>query len=349
MRPSNWCQPVRDLAEIAAIHKSTKAAGRLWNMQNAETIHGVLLSETMDLKSFYGLDFGNGVKDVRLLDPDEIDDPESIRFAVCWLPGPGAFAPYSNLEMAMSVGAGVDALLSHPGLDDGVAVCRVRDPHQADLMAGFAVHEVLHVERGFAQSLADQAADRWQPLPMRAPHELNVAVLGNGTMGAAVARALAGLGFAVTVACRRPPRDPFEGITYATGDDAIIEAATGADTVINVLPLTPQTENVLDRHVFGKLATGAWLVQIGRGEHLHEADFMAALDSGQLSGASVDVFRAEPLPADHPFWRDPRLRITPHIARDSMPHIVSEQALLSARELLAGQPLSLAVDPAQGY
>ncbi|GKX33604.1 MAG: glyoxylate/hydroxypyruvate reductase A [Rhizobiaceae bacterium MnEN-MB40S] len=318
-------------------------------MAIAETIHGVLLSETMDLKSFYDLDFGDRARDVRLLNPDEVQDPGAIRFAVCWLPGPDAFAPYPNMEMAMSVGAGVDALLNHPGLGDDVAICRVRDPHQADLMAGYAVHEVLHVERGFAQMQADQDAAQWRPLPMRAPKELKVAVLGHGTMGAAVARALARLGFSVTVACRRPPRDPEQGVTYTTGDGAVMQAVDGAKMVINVLPLTPQTENVLNKDLFERLATGAWLVQIGRGEHLHEEDFIAALDSGQLSGASLDVFREEPLPADHPFWQDRRLRITPHIASDSMPYIVSEQALLSARELLAGQPLSLAVDPTQGY
>ncbi|MEO4041414.1 NAD(P)-dependent oxidoreductase [Hoeflea sp. CAU 1731] len=318
-------------------------------MANVETIHGVLLSETMDLKSFYDLDFGDRARDVRLLNPDEIRHADSIRFAVCWLPGPDAFAPYPNLEMAMSVGAGVDALLNHPGLGDDVAICRVRDPHQADLMAGYAVHEVLHVERGFAQMRTDQESARWRPLPMRAPNELKVAVLGHGTMGAAVAKALARLGFSVTVACRRPPRDASQGITYTTGEDAVMQAVDGANMVINVLPLTPQTEKALNKELFERLATGAWLVQIGRGEHLHEDDFVAALDSGQLSGASLDVFREEPLPADHPFWQDRRLRITPHIASDSMPYIVSEQALLSARELLAGQPLSLAVDPTQGY
>jgi glyoxylate/hydroxypyruvate reductase A len=140
-----------------------------------------------------------------------------------------------------------------------------------------------------------------------------------------------------------------DGVSYFAGDDAIPQAVAGADMVINVLPLTSQTRNILNKDMFDRLAMGAWLIQIGRGEHLKEEDFVAALDSGQLSGASLDVFREEPLPANHAFWKDGRLRITPHIASDSTPHIVSEQALLSARELLAGKPLSLAVDPAQGY
>lgn len=318
-------------------------------MQNKGTIHGVVLSDTLDLMKFYKLDFSGHADDVRMLEPGEVTDPETIRFAVCWLPGPEAFAPYPNLEMAMSIGAGVNDLLDHPGLIKRAAICRVRDPHQADIMAGYAVHEVLHVERGFARMQHHQAAAEWTPLPIRPPGELRIAILGYGTMGAAVAKALSVLGFSVAVASRRSPRDPVDGIDYLSGETAIAETAKGADMLINVLPLTPQTANILNNDLFSKLKNGAWLIQIGRGEHLHEDDFMAALDSGQLSGASLDVFRKEPLPAGHPFWRDGRLRITPHIASDSTPRIVSEQVLLSARELLAGEPLSLAIDREQGY
>ncbi|WP_413205227.1 NAD(P)-dependent oxidoreductase [Rhodospirillum sp. A1_3_36] len=312
-------------------------------------IHGVLLSDTLDLKGFYKLEVTDETKDVLLLNPDEVIDPSAIRFAVCWLPGQEAFAPYPNLEMAMSIGAGVEDLLDHPGLAKHIPICRVRDPHQAALMAGYAVHEVLHVERDFEQILRHQEAAAWRPLPMRAPEDLKVAILGHGTMGAAVARGVAAQGFSVTVACRRPPAAPLEGVTYTTGEDAICQAVTGAGMVINVLPLTPVTRNILNKDLFDRLSKGAWLVQIGRGEHLQEDDFLAALESGQLKGASLDVFRQEPLPADHPFWADKRLRITPHIASDSTPRIVVEQVLRSARELAAGTPLSLSIDPTQGY
>lgn len=318
-------------------------------MATKARIYGVLLSETMDLKNYYALDFGAAAPDICLLDPDEVTNPEQIRFAACWLPGPDAFAPYPNLEMAMSVGAGVDALLNHAGLNRDVAICRVRDSKQADLMAGYAVHEVVHFEREFARMHRNQLAATWAPLPIRAPSDLKVVVLGNGSMGAAIVRALAAVGFSVSVACRRPPESPIDGVTYFTGDMSVADAVTGKNVVINTLPLTAHTENVLNADLFNRLAPGAWLVQIGRGEHLVEADLVAALESDQLSGATLDVFREEPLPADHPFWRDDRLRITPHIASDTMPHIVAEQVLQSARELLSGAPLSLSVNPKQGY
>lgn len=318
-------------------------------MTSTGPIDGVLLSDTFDLKSFYKLDFAGLHDDVRLFDPHEVEDPAAIRFAICWLPNPGAFAPYPNLEMAMSVGAGVDDLLRHEGLHEGIAVCRVRDPYQAELMAGFAAHEVLHVERDFSTYAASQKKAEWTPLPMRPPHECSVAVLGHGSMGAAVTKALAALGFSVTVACRRDPEAPVKGVTYCTGDTAIHDAVNGANIVINILPLTPATRGVLAAPLFACTAPGCWLIQIGRGEHLNEADFRDALDSGQLKGASLDVFTTEPLPSDHPFWSDPRIRITPHIASDTTPQIVREQALRSAREIAVGKPLSLAVDRGQGY
>ncbi|KZM50804.1 NAD(P)-dependent oxidoreductase [Labrenzia sp. OB1] len=318
-------------------------------MEQAKTIEGVLLSGTMDLKTFYGLDFTGSGSPVRLFNPHEVSDPASIRFAVCWLPDDEAFARYPNMEMAMSVGAGVDALLANPSLAEETLVCRVRDPHQADLMAGYAAHEVLHFLRSFAQMKDHQGARAWNPLPMTPPKETRIAVLGNGTMGAAIARALAAMGYSVAVACRTQPEEPQAGISYHSGTGALDMACKGSRIAINVLPLTDETENILNRRLFNQLEAGAWLVQIGRGEHLHEADFTEALDNGQLAGATLDVFREEPLPENHPFWDDARLRITPHIASDSTPSVVAEQIRASAVELLQGKRPLLAIDRHQGY
>ncbi|MFG6137183.1 NAD(P)-dependent oxidoreductase [Halomonas sp. B23F22_10] len=318
-------------------------------MSSTAPMLGVYLSDSLDLDAIYGEALRQGAEDIVLRHPHEIDHPEDVRFAICWLPDEQAFDAYPNLSLAMSIGAGVDALLAHPGLDDSVRIARVRDPHQADLMAGFAAHEVLHREREFA-TLERQAVDRhWAPLPMRAPAEATVAVLGHGTMGRAVVQALAALGFGVRVACRRHPESPVEGVTYLTGEEAVKEAAKDADYLINVLPLTATTENVLDEELLARLAPGAWLVQIGRGEHLVEGDLLKALDGGHLAGASLDVFREEPLPKAHPFWQDARLRITPHIASDSLPEVVAMQVIETARALRDDQPLAMGIDRRQGY
>ncbi|WP_136253478.1 NAD(P)-dependent oxidoreductase [Onishia niordana] len=318
-------------------------------MTHAPPILGVYLSDDFDLEVSYGDALRAGADNVVLRHPHEIDNPEEVRFAICWMPGETAFAAYPNLELAMSIAAGVEALMAHPGLDGDVQIARVRDPHQADLMAGFAAHEVLHREREFTTLERNAARAHWAPLPMRAPAAATVAVLGHGTMGRAVVQALTALGFSVRVACRRPPEAPLDGVTYLTGEHAVMEAAQGADYLINVLPLTASTQNVLDKTLFAALAQGAWLVQIGRGEHLVEDDLIAALDRGQLAGASLDVFRQEPLPAEHPFWQDERLRLTPHIASDSLPEVVASQVLDTARALRDGEPLALAVERSLGY
>lgn len=318
-------------------------------MPEPSAITGVYLSATADLDALYGDALRRTATDVVLRHPDQIERPEEVRFAICWEPGEDAFAPYRNLGLAMSVAAGVDALLAHPGLHEGVAVARVRDPHQAALMAGYAVHEVLHHERGFGEMARNAAQARWAPVPMRAPGAVQVAVLGHGTMGRAVVRGLRAMGFAVRVACRSLPEDRLEGVHYLSGPGAVALAAEGADHLVNVLPLTAETENVLNRALFERLAPGASLVQIGRGEHLLEADLEAALDSGQLKGATLDVFREEPLPATHRFWRDARLRLTPHVASDSLPEVVAAQVVETARALRDGQPLAYEVDRARGY
>ncbi len=318
-------------------------------MTGASPVHGVYLSPTFDIQSLYGRALTSDTRDVVLHRPEDVPDPDQIRFAVCWLPDPESFASYPNLELAMSIGAGVNDLMDNPGLGPDIAIARVRDPHQAALMAGYAAHEVLHVSRAFGRLAASASEASWAPLPMHPPEDTVVAVLGNGTMGAAVTRALCALGFSLHVACRTAPAETIAGVRYFDGPDGVIGASTGAHFVINTLPLTEATADVLNARLFTAMAPGSWLIQIGRGEHLVEADLTRALDEGQLSGATLDVFRQEPLPADHPFWQDVRLRITPHIASDSMPEVVCEQILMTARELRDGRTLSLGVDRVRGY
>mgnify|MGYP000735955284 CR=1 FL=1 len=217
-------------------------------MPSQAPILGVYLSESLDLDSVYGEALRQLGDDVVLRHPHEIENPSEVRFAICWQPGEDAFAPYPNLTLAMSIGAGVDALLSHPGLSAEVQVARVRDPHQAYLMAGFAAHEVLHREREFAVMADHATRGEWQPLAMRAPEKAQVAVLGHGSMGRAVVSSLATLGFSVTVACRSEPAAPVPGVRYLSGDAAVMAAADGAavlETVERFSQQTPDYEGVL--------------------------------------------------------------------------------------------------------
>lgn len=313
-------------------------------------MQGVYLSDQYDLSALYGPAITAAAQgDLRIATPAGIDAPEEVEFALCWQPAPEAFAAYPNLKFVMAVGAGVDALLAHPGLPADLPVCRVRDPHQGQQMAGYALHEILHVERRFPWMARNAASRLWKEPPLRVPGDVQVAVLGGGSMGRAVAQGVVALGFSVRVATRRAPEDPLPGVRYLHGAGSVPAAAEGADFLVNVLPLTAQTESILDFALFDMMAPGGWLVQIGRGEHLVEADLMAALDAGLLAGASLDVARVEPLPETHPFWGDPRLRITPHVASAATARSVAEQLLQSAREARQGRRPTLAVDRAAGY
>ncbi|WP_226629289.1 NAD(P)-dependent oxidoreductase [Alloyangia pacifica] len=312
-------------------------------------IKGVFLSETLDLNAMYGRHILAQAQDVVCQGPEMVTDPLEVRYALCWKPAPGAFDAYPNLELAMSIGAGVDALLAHPGLRPEISVARVRDPEQAELMAGFAAHEVLHHERAFG--VMEDAAARcdWIPVEVRRPSSASVAILGYGTMGQAIARVQSTLGYRVRVASRAPQRAPLERVTYYSGPEAVNDAAEGAKYLINVLPLTEATENVLCSGLFERLSLGGYLVQIGRGEHLVDADLLDALDGGHLAGASLDVFRQEPLPRDHAYWRHPKIRVSPHVASYSSPEVVAAQLIEAARALARGQRSEFVVDRARGY
>jgi glyoxylate/hydroxypyruvate reductase A len=175
-------------------------------------------------------------------------------------------------------------------------------------------------------------------------------VLGFGLMGQAIARAVVAMGFTVVAAIRgKPPATPSAGVCFESGPDSVRRTAAKAHMLINVLPLTPATRDVLDAKLFATMPAGAVLIQLGRGEHLVEDDLILALDNGWLSAASVDVFRTEPLPGDHPFWRDPRIVVTPHQASDCATALVAEQVAQAALDVVAGRRPQTAVDRGNGY
>ncbi|RTL72872.1 MAG: hydroxyacid dehydrogenase [Hyphomicrobiales bacterium] len=315
-------------------------------------IDGVYLSGTLDLAGMFGAAFAPFADKVRLRTPDAIDDPETVRFAFAWLPPPDAFRRYPNCVMVSSIAAGVDSLLGCPSLPAKSVVTRVRDDAQAQLMAGFAVWHLVWHHRNMGAILADvrECAWRWRGTPLDlAPDGRPVGILGFGLMGRAIARAVAALGFPVFAASRSPVSDAGPGITVLSAPDAVQQVAEKATTLINVLPLTQATRGILNRDLFARMPRGAVLIQLGRGDHLVEADLDAALDSGQISAASLDVFATEPLPPAHPWWRHPKILVTPHLASDTSPEFVAAQVVQSLGEVLAGRIPFNAVNRSNGY
>lgn len=315
-----------------------------------DVIEGVYLCASHDLPDLFGAAI-EAQRGIRVYRPEDVPDRSRIRFALAGRPAPDAFDAYPNIELVQVIAAGVDSVLGNPSLPDGVVVARVHDPEQAAIMAGFAAWHVVWHHRGMGNYLEAQRASVWDRQTiktLRPPSQVTVGLLGYGLMGRSIATTVASMGFPV-LAASRSGGDSVDGITWVQGDDAVHRVAAKSDILINILPLTPATRDILNAALFATMPDGAALIQLGRGQHLVEDDLLAALDSGRISGASLDVFQQEPLPTSHPFWSHPRIVITPHKASITSPKAVTDDLVQSVRAMQAGQRPDRAVDRTSGY
>jgi glyoxylate/hydroxypyruvate reductase len=277
----------------------------------------------------------------------EIGDVAAIEHALVWHPEPGMLASLPNLKLIVSLGAGVDHVFRDPALPPGVPILRLVDPHMTRAMSEYVVLQVLRLHRQDIDYRAQQAAAEWRERPQKNAEERTVGILGFGTLGQDAGRKLRALGFDVAGWSRSARTVPgFATYAGAAGLDALL---AHSEILVSLLPMTPETENILDGALFARLPRGAGLVNAGRGRHLVEADLIAALDTGQLSAAVLDVFRDEPLPRSHPFWRNPRIVITPHVAAETHPPTALPIIAAAIRDFAAGLPVANLVDPERGY
>ncbi|CAB3784085.1 Glyoxylate/hydroxypyruvate reductase A [Paraburkholderia caffeinitolerans] len=282
-------------------------------------------------------------------------DTAPADYAVVWHPPRELFATQPDLCAVFNLGAGVDAILAlereSPGtLPRDALLVRLEDSGMAPQMAEYVQHAVLRYLRRFDEYTLQQARREWHVL---APHPLEtftVGVLGLGVLGAHVARAVASLGVPVRGFSRSAKT--LDGIETFSGElrgpqfDAFL---ADVKVLVNLLPATPDTENVLDARTFGKLPSGAYLVNVARGAHLVEQDLVDALANGTLSAATLDVFNHEPLADDHPFWREPRITITPHSSALTLREEAISQVADKIEALARGETVSGIVNTARGY
>jgi len=245
------------------------------------------------------------------------------------------------------MGAGVDRLLLDAELPGHIPLVRMADPGLAVLMKEYVLLRVLHYHRDMPTYEQQQREGHWRQLAPLETRERCVGVMGVGQIGATCAGALAELGFEVR-GWARSARD-VPGVSVFAGHGRLREFLSGVEILICLLPLTAETRGILNADIFAQLARGAWLINLARGAHLVEADLLRALDSGQLSGATLDVFATEPLPREHPFWLDPRITITPHTAALTRPETAVPRLALNIARERAGQPLLDVVDRSAGY
>ncbi len=277
----------------------------------------------------------------------ETGDAGDVDAALVWNHPRGALAKFPNLRAILSLGAGVNHILDDPELPPGVPVARIVDPALAEGMAEYATLAVLRYHRNFDAYEKFQRDRRWKPLPIPVTAARRVGVLGLGEIGRACAEAIARLGFPVAGWSRTPKSLP--GIESYAGAEALAKFLARTDILVCVLPLTPATRGIIDAATLGALSRGAFVINIARGAHVVDADLIAALDSGHIAGATLDVFADEPLPREHPFWAHPGITVTPHIASLTNPETAADGVADNLRRLADGRPLLHLVDRARGY
>ncbi|MBA3175717.1 glyoxylate/hydroxypyruvate reductase GhrA [Salmonella enterica] len=278
-------------------------------------------------------------------------DNHPADYALVWQP-PVEMLAGKPLKAVFALGAGVDSILSklnaHPEmLDASIPLFRLEDTGMGLQMQEYAVSQVLHWFRRFDdyQALKNQAI--WKPLPEYTREEFGVGIMGAGVLGSKVAESLQAWGFPLR--CWSRSRKSWPGVESYAGREELRAFLNQTRVLINLLPNTAQTVGIINSELLDQLPDGAYVLNLARGVHVQEADLLAALDSGKLKGAMLDVFSQEPLPQESPLWRHPRVAMTPHIAAVTRPAEAIDYIARTITQLEKGEPVTGQVDRARGY
>ncbi|MDN4037082.1 glyoxylate/hydroxypyruvate reductase A [Massilia sp. YIM B02443] len=268
-------------------------------------------------------------------------------YAVLWNPAPALLAQLGEVKAIFLMGAGVDAVLKFGEALPDVPLVRLGDAGMGVQMAEYVAHAVLRYFRRFDEYEQQARHGAWNPLPQHAKDSFTIGVMGLGKLGMPVVEAMRHFGFPVRGWSRSPKDLP--GVPTFAGMEALGDFLHGTKVLVCMLPLTQDTGNLLDRHNLGRLAPGAYLINVSRGAIVNEPDLMALIRSGQIAGATLDVFRHEPLPAPHPFWNEPRITLTPHISALTMRLEAVRQIAAKVQALENGETVADLVDRELGY
>jgi glyoxylate/hydroxypyruvate reductase A len=254
------------------------------------------------------------------------------------------FRPYTRAKAVLNLWAGVENVVHNPTLT--IPLCRMVEDGLTEGMVEWVTGQVLRHHLGMDRFVTTQDG-QWRPAYPPLARDRRVVVLGLGELGSACARMLAALKFDVAGWSRT--QHHLDEVRTFSGQEELRTALSGAEIVVLLLPLTPATENLMSAERLSWLARGAVLINPGRGALIDDVALLAALDEGQLSHATLDVFRTEPLPPDHPFWRHPKVTVTPHVASETRPRTASMTIAENVRRGEAGEPLLHVVDRERAY
>ncbi len=282
--------------------------------------------------------------DIRIWPND--GDCNEIVGALTWMHSEGALQDYPNLKWASSMGAGVDQFLNDAKVPAHIIITRLVTDQLAESMFEYVQTAVLYFFRQLDAYRNDQIQKVWRPLPAPSKLNLTIGIMGLGKLGKYLAEQFSNDGFQV-VGWARSQKNIHNVTCY--DQKALPDFLAKTNMLVCMLPLTEDTENILNADLFAQLPKGAHVINVARGAHLVEQDLIDALDSEQLSGACLDVFRTEPLPKAHPFWSHQNILITPHISSQTDPREVIPQILENYNRLQNGEVLLNLVDLERGY
>lgn len=278
--------------------------------------------------------------------PDQVGNPGDIDIALVWNPPPGELSRYPNLKAILSLGAGIDALIRDDTLPD-LPFARMVDPSMTSTMADYVLLAVLRHHRHFDLFEREQRAGRWTFVLPKRPESRMIGILGLGELGNAAACKLREHGFSVRGWSRSPKK--IKDVESFHGQDQLENFLEAAEILVCLLPLTSDTHGILNARLFAALPKGACLINAARGSHLVENDLLDALEQGQLSAATLDVFETEPPSTTSPLWLHERVLITPHVASYCVPESAAKGIATNIKRARSGEPLHHLVDRHQGY
>ncbi len=287
------------------------------------------------------------LKGVKIEIYPEVEEPEKVTFSLCWKPDKNSLSKFSNLKVIQSVGASVEHIVQSQNLAPDCILTRIIDHQLSKDMFEFILAGVMSHLKKLPEYQLDEKQKSWNQKPYRRIDNTSIGILGLGKIGTHVALKLERLGFKVKAWSKS--KKSIKNILCSYGHDGLSNVLCNTDILINILPLTAETENILNIKHLEQLNKNGYLINVGRGEHLVDSDLLILLNNNHLSGALLDVFRTEPLPIEHPFWRHDKVRITPHTGAITNIDTASDIVVTNYKNLLKGQELINIVSLKKGY
>ncbi|MEP3113291.1 glyoxylate/hydroxypyruvate reductase A [Nisaea sp.] len=277
----------------------------------------------------------------------DVGNPEDIEFVLAWKMPPGTLDGMPNVKCICSLGQGVDHIFADPGLPEGAQIMRLVDPWMSQAMSEWVLLHVLRYHRQAPEYEELRKSKTWTALPAPDTASRKVGILGLGALGADAAYKIAALGFD-TAGWSRTEKQ-IDGVKSYYGEDQLMDFLARTEILCCLLPLTKATEGVINAKTLAALPKGAFVINSGRGGHVVEEDMLAALDSGHIAHAALDVFRTEPLPQDSPFWEHPKVDLWPHVSAQTNPVSAGDQVADAIRKVFSGEAPDNLVDPKVQY